>query len=57
MVSSAVLSLWSVYWAAMFAQVAHLRACDDGVAVGAFAWISRGFLALGFVFFLLAKLM
>lgn len=57
MVSSAVLSLWSVYWAAMFAQVAHLRACDDGVAVGAFAWISRGFLAVGFVFFLLAKLM
>ena len=54
--SSAVLSLWSAYWAAMFAQVAHLRALDDGVAVNTFAWISRGLLAVGVVFFLLAKL-
>ncbi|WP_162940462.1 hypothetical protein [Methylorubrum aminovorans] len=54
--NSAVLSLWSAYWAAIFAQVAYLRALDDGMGVGAFAWISQGFLAVGFVFFLLAKL-
>lgn len=54
--SSAVLSLWSAYWAAMFAQIAHLRALDDGVAVGACAWISRGLLAVGIVCFLQAKL-
>ncbi|CAX23556.1 MAG: hypothetical protein MIN69_07045 [Methylorubrum extorquens] len=55
--TSAVLSLWSAYWAAIFAQIAHLRALDDGVGVGAFARLSRSLLAVGFAFFLIAKLM
>jgi len=55
--TSAVLSLWSAYWAAIFAQVAHLRALDDGVGVSAFARLSRSLLAVGFGFFLIAKLM
>ena len=50
-----VLSLWAAYWAAMFAQIAHLRAIDDGVGAVAFSWISRAFLAVGFGLFVVAK--
>ncbi|MCJ2032637.1 hypothetical protein [Methylobacterium sp. J-068] len=49
------LSLCAAYWAAMFAQIAHLRALDDGVGVVAFAWISRVFLAVGLGLFVVAK--
>ncbi len=52
---ASVLSLWAVYGAAMFAQVAYLRALDDGVGVVGFPWLSRSLLAVGTAFFLLAK--
>lgn len=53
--TSSVLSLWAAYWAALFAQVAHLRTLDDGVGAAAFSWASRGLLAVGLCLFLLAK--
>lgn len=36
--SDCVASLWAAYWAAMLAQVARLRMCDDGDSAYAFAW-------------------
>jgi hypothetical protein len=53
---TSVLALWSAYWAAMFAQVAHLRSLDDGAGVVTFSWLSRGLLAVGAGLFLIAKL-
>ncbi|GJD30040.1 hypothetical protein PMNALOAF_1283 [Methylobacterium adhaesivum] len=50
-----VLSLWAAYWAAMFAQVAHLRAVDDGVGAVAFSRISGAFLIVGLGLFVIAK--
>ncbi|GJD31739.1 hypothetical protein PMNALOAF_3001 [Methylobacterium adhaesivum] len=50
-----VLSLWAAYWAAMFAQVAHLRAVDDGVGAIAFSRISAAFLIVGLGLFIVAK--
>ncbi|WP_181017219.1 hypothetical protein [Methylobacterium sp. V23] len=51
----AVLGLWAAYWAALFAQVAHLRSLEDGVGALAFSWVSRTLLAIGTALFLLAK--
>ena len=50
-----VLSLWAAYWAAMFAQVAHLRAVDDSVGAVAFSRISGAFLIVGLELFVIAK--
>ena len=41
------LGLWAAYWAAIFAQLAHLRSCDDGVGARACAGIAGGLLAAG----------
>ncbi|GEO98143.1 hypothetical protein [Methylobacterium haplocladii] len=49
--STTILSLWAAYWAAMFAQVAHLRTLDDGVGATGFAWLSGALLAAGTGFF------
>ncbi|NEU14434.1 hypothetical protein G3T14_20230 [Methylobacterium sp. BTF04] len=56
--TASAFGLWAAYWAAMFAQIAqiaHLRAIDDGVGAMGCSWISRSLLAVGFAFFLLAK--
>ena len=53
--TASILGLWSAYWAAMFAQVAHLRTLDDGVGATTCGWVSRSLLAIGAAFFLLAK--
>ncbi len=45
--SITVLGLWAAYWAALFAEVAHLRTRDDGVGAVAFAWLSGALLAAG----------
>ncbi len=45
--STTVVSLWAAYWAAIFAQVAHLRTRDDGVGASGFAWLSGALLAAG----------
>ena len=50
-----VLGLWAAYWAALFAQVAHLRSLEDGAGALAFSWISRTLLAIGTGLFLVAK--
>ena len=52
---SAVLGLWAAYWAAIFAQLAHLRRCDDGVGAVACARIAGSLLAAGLGFLLLAR--
>lgn len=53
--TASILGLWSAYWAAMFAQIAHLRTLDDGVGATTCCWVSRSLLAVGTAFFLLAK--
>lgn len=50
-----MLSLWAAYWAAMFAQVAHLRAIDDGIGAAAFSWVSGAFLTIGLGLFVMVK--
>lgn len=45
--STTLLSLWAVYWAAMFAQVGHLRTLDDGAGAAGFAWLSAVLLVAG----------
>lgn len=51
---SAVISLWAAYWAAIFAQLAHLRTREDGVGAVTFARIAGLLLAAGIGFFLSA---
>ncbi len=51
---NAVLSLWAAYWAAIFAQLAHLRRQEDGVGATAFARIAGLLLAVGLGLFLAA---
>ncbi|MFC7665160.1 MULTISPECIES: hypothetical protein [Methylorubrum] len=51
---NAVLSLWAAYWAAIFAQVAHLRSQEDGVGAVTFARIAGLLLAAALGFFLSA---
>ncbi len=51
---NAVLSLWAAYWAAIFAQLAHLRTQEDGVGARTFARIAGGLLAAGIGLFLSA---
>ena len=53
--TASILGLWSAYWAALFAQLAHLRTLDDGVGASACGWVSRSLLIIGTAFFLLAK--
>ena len=43
----ATLGLWAAYWAAIFAQLAHLRARDDGVGAFVCAGISGSLLVTG----------
>lgn len=52
---NAVLGLWAAYWAAIFAQLAHLRRQEDGVGAVAFARIAGILLAAGIGFFLSAR--
>lgn len=52
---ASVLGLWAAYWAAMFAQVAYLRAQDDGVGAIAFSRLSRTFLVIAVGLFLMVK--
>lgn len=49
---NAVLGLWAAYWAAIFAQLAHLRTQEDGVGAVAFARIAGLLLAAAFGLFL-----
>ncbi|WP_200945649.1 hypothetical protein [Methylobacterium sp. Leaf456] len=49
---NAVLSLWAAYWAAIFAQLAHLRRQEDGVGAVTFARIAGVLLAVGLGLFL-----
>lgn len=49
---TAVLGLWAAYWAAIFAELAHLRRQEDGVGAVAFARIAGLLLAAGLGFLL-----
>ncbi|TXN21316.1 MULTISPECIES: hypothetical protein [Methylobacterium] len=49
--TATVLGLWAAYWAALFAQVAHLRMRDDGAGALAFGWLAGALLAAGTGFF------
>ncbi|MFY9293942.1 MAG: hypothetical protein WAP03_25085 [Methylorubrum rhodinum] len=51
---NAVLGLWAAYWAAIFAQIAHLRMQEDAVGAVAFARIAGLLLAAGLGLFLSA---
>jgi hypothetical protein len=51
---ASVVSLCTVYWAAMFAEVAHLRALDDGAGAVAFGFLSGALLMASLGFFLAA---
>ena len=42
-----ILGLWAAYWAAIFAELAHVRAHDDGVGARTCAGIAGGLLAAG----------
>ena len=53
--TASVLSLWAAYGSAVFAQFAHLRACDDGVGAATASWISRSLLAVALALFIMAK--
>ncbi|MCJ2108774.1 hypothetical protein MKK70_26050 [Methylobacterium sp. E-041] len=52
---ASILGLWSAYWAAMFAQIAHLRSLDDGVGAITCGRVARSLLIVGVAFFLVAK--
>lgn len=52
---TSALGLWAAYWAAIFAQVAHLRRLDDGVGASACARIAGCLLAAGLALFLFAR--
>lgn len=51
---TSALSLWAAYWAAIFAQLAHLRRLEDGVGASACARIAGALLAAGLALHLLA---
>ncbi len=53
---TSVLSLWAAYWAAIFAELAHLRRCEDGAGAGACARIAGSLLAAGLALFVLARI-
>lgn len=53
---TSVLSLWAAYWAAIFAELAHLRRRDDGVGAGTCARIAGSLLVAGLGLFLLARI-
>ena len=54
--TASLLCLWSVYCAAMFAQVAHLRSIDDGVGAQACSRMAKGLLAVSSALLLFAKI-
>ncbi|GJD88062.1 hypothetical protein BHAOGJBA_1573 [Methylobacterium hispanicum] len=49
------LGLWAAYWAAIFAELAHLREREDGVGAVACARIAGSLLAAGLGLFLLGR--
>jgi len=53
---TSALGLWAAYWAAIFAQLAHLRRRDDGIGASACARIAGGLLAAGLALFLIARI-
>ncbi|WP_204165303.1 hypothetical protein [Methylobacterium radiodurans] len=53
---TSALSLWAAYWAAIFAELAHLRRREDGVGASACARIAGSLLAIGLSLFLLARI-
>lgn len=53
---TSALSLWAAYWAAIFAQLAHLRRLDDGVGASACARLAGGLLVAGLALFLFSRI-
>ena len=53
---TSVLGLWAAYWAAIFAELAHLRRREDGVGAATCARIAGGLLGAGLGLLLLARI-